>query len=279
MIAIIFVLLNIIIITSNPPASIVAQSNNESDKLEGTENVSQINIPVNSIITWFLGGSGIATFLWGVYEYRKNRILKRQEILFDLIEEFDRRSETEPTKIKIAKDLLDDLTIDENLYNQWKSMKPEHSKDLEPRGYYHISNMGRILKYHGKRNDDDYNAIDGIIIDYGERIIRECFDELLNYFGKLGYLLDRELIKKNEIKYFDYYIKKAVQNEAVMRYARLYEFENFGLLLFGMEPFSSNLLDTKLISNGKTLKWINEQGKIKHYSKLNILQRRLGKDK
>jgi len=80
----------------------------------------------------------------------------------------------------------------------------------------------------------------------------------------LGYLLDRGLIKRDEAKYFYYYIKKAIQNEAVMRYAHLYEFENFGLLLSRMEPFSSNILDTETIPNDKTLKWIKEQGKIKH---------------
>jgi hypothetical protein len=132
--------------------SIHAQPDNESNVMEEKENLSQTNLPINSIITWFIGGSGIATFVWGVYEYRKNRILKRQEILFDLINEFDKRTDTKSSKIRIARDLLDDLTIDENLY-----------------------------------------------------------------------------INKDEIKYFEYYLKRAIQNEAVMRYARLYEFESFGL--------------------------------------------------
>ena len=222
-----------------------AQSNNKSDSPEDKENPSQMNSQINSLITWFVGGSGIVTFIWGVYEYRKNRILKRQEILFDLIKEFDKDLDTQPNKMKYAKDLLDDFTI---------------LVDDKP---YHSSELKEILRYHGYRAGDDYEPIDSKKIDdHGEIEIRASFDELLNYFGKLGYLLDRGLIKKGEIRYFEYYIKRAVKNEAVMRYSRLYEFENFALLLSKMEPFVSHLLNTETSSGKKTLNWIQEQGRI-----------------
>jgi len=29
--------------------------------------------------------------------------------------------------------------------------------------------MKSILKFHGKRNDDDYDIVDGDILDYGEK--------------------------------------------------------------------------------------------------------------
>ena len=38
--------------------------------------------------------------------------------------------------------------------------------------------------------------------------IRKGFDELLDFFGKIGYLLDRGIIMLDEIKYFEYYLKK-----------------------------------------------------------------------
>lgn len=222
-----------------------AQSNNKSDSPEDKENPSQMNSQINSLITWFVGGSGIVTFIWGVYEYRKNRILKRQEILFDLIKEFDKDLDTQPNKMKYAKDLLDDFTI------------------LVDDKAYHSSELKEILRYHGYRAGGDYEPIDSKKIDDHREIeIRASFDELLNYFGKLGYLLDRGLIKKGEIRYFEYYIKRAVKNEAVMRYSRLYEFENFALLLSKMEPFASHLLNTETSSGKKTLNWIQEQGRI-----------------
>ena len=231
-------LITINIFSLNP--LIYAQSNNKSDSPEDKENLSQMNSQINSLITWSVGGGGIVTFIWGVYEYRKNRILKRQEILFVLIQEFDKDLDTQPNKMKDAKTLLDDFNI------------PKYDKS------YKHENLKEILRYHGKREDDDYD-LDGNVDDAGEIEIRASFDELLNYFGKLGYLLDRGLIKKDEIRYFEYYIKKAVKNEAVMRYARLYEFENFALLLVKMEPFARYLLNTKSPSGRKTYNWIKEQ--------------------
>ena len=232
-------LITIIILSLNPLT--YAQSNNKSDSPEDKENLSQMNSQINSLITWSVGGSGIVTFIWGVYEYRKNRILKRQEILFGLIQEFDKDLDTQPNKMKDAKILLDDFNID------------KYGKS------YEHENMKEILRYHGKREDDDYDPIDRKVDDKGEIEIRASFDELLNYFGKLGYLLDRGLVKKDEIRYFEYYIKKAVKNEAVMRYARLYEFENFALLLVKMEPFARYLLNTKSPSGRKAYNWIKEQ--------------------
>ena len=41
--------------------------------------------------------------------------------------------------------------------------------------------------------------IDGPIADKGENEIREHFDVLLDFFGKLGYLLDIKVISKRSI--------------------------------------------------------------------------------
>jgi hypothetical protein len=226
------------------------------------------NSTINSLITLSVGGGGIATFLWGIYEYRKNRILKRQEALFDLIREFDKKDNGEPNKMNLAKLMLDDFTVDEETYSKWEG---HQRKGL---GHYSIGNAERILRYHGQigKNDDNFYSVDrGVsidspIFDYGEIQVRMSFDELLNFFGKLGYLLDRDIIKNEELKYFEYYIKKTIRNRAVMRYARLYEFENFALLLSKIDNFSNYLRDlpeTELPKEHKDTisDWVRNQGR------------------
>lgn len=226
------------------------------------------NSTINSLITLSVGGGGIATFVWGIYEYRKNRILKRQEALFDLIRGFDKRDNGESNKMNLAKMMLDDFTVDEKTYSEWDG----HRK--EGLGHYSIRNAERILRYHGQisKHDDNFYSIDrGVnidspIFDYGEIQIRMSFDELLNFFGKLGYLLDRDIIKNEELKYFEYYIKKTIRNKAVMRYARLYEFENFALLLSETDNFTNYLRDlpeTELPKEHKDTisDWVRNQGR------------------
>ena len=90
--------------------------------------------------------------------------MKRKEILFELIEQFD----DSDSPIRMAVYLLDDHVISPK--DNWKNSN---------RLYYHKSNFGLILRDH-KESDID---------DSGEVIIRESFDSLLEFFGKLGYLL------------------------------------------------------------------------------------------
>ena len=49
---------------------------------------------------------GIGGLFWGLYTYRGAQTLKRQQILFPLIEEFDK-----PSEMSIAKALLDDIEV------------------------------------------------------------------------------------------------------------------------------------------------------------------------
>jgi hypothetical protein len=57
------------------------------------------------LIAWSVGGGGIATFLWGIYEYRRNRILKRQEALFGLIKEEEKKDDAQSNEMNLAKGL------------------------------------------------------------------------------------------------------------------------------------------------------------------------------
>ena len=50
--------------------------------------------------------AGIGGLIWGIYTYNESQILKRQEILFPLIKEFD-----ESDKVYYSKAILDDVSI------------------------------------------------------------------------------------------------------------------------------------------------------------------------
>lgn len=86
--------------------------------------------------------------------------------------------------------------------------------------YENPMDLSDILRNH---EDRDVTASDEIAI-------RMSFDSLLDFFVKLEYLLSLNLIKKTEMEYFDYYIKKTVENAAVVRYMKTYKFPLKGKL-------------------------------------------------
>jgi hypothetical protein len=152
---------------------------------------------------------GLFGLIWGTHTYKDSQILKRKEILFPLMEEFDK---SQP--MIVAKKILDDFQTIKRDYS-------DGDKDWKERDeYYTKSNLERILRDH-KIED---------IHDNGERRIRESFDYLLAFFSKLEYLLKIHLIKENEIFYFRWYINRAAENEAIVGYVKRYEFQLDGTL-------------------------------------------------
>jgi hypothetical protein len=71
-------------------------------------------------------------------------------------------------------------------------------------------------------------------LNQDEIVIRTIFDALLNFFGKLGYLIDTGIITKKELGYFLYYIEKAKDNWALIHYAKNLDYELFAILLYRM---------------------------------------------
>lgn len=147
---------------------------------------------------------GAAGFAWGVYNFRQNQILKRQEIILPLIKEFD-----ESENLSHAKKILDGFVL-------------ERQEEWNANYNYGPSNLGIILRY---LYDKDK------VIDKGEISIRGSFDSLLDFFGKLGYLMDINVITIKEINYFVYFINKALANPHVISYALNYDFQMFAVLL------------------------------------------------
>jgi hypothetical protein len=173
---------------------------------------------------------GIGGGLWGLFnglkEYRNSQeirkqeleeqqrglTLKRQEILFPLIKEFDERE-----NIFYAKELIDSVHI--KLEDNNGKLKTYTKKDLS-----------NLLT----RTEIDYTNP----LDEDEIRIRTIIDSLLNFFGKLGYLMDNELITKKEINYFLYYIEKVIYDESIVTFAKNLDYELFAILLekIGMIP-------------------------------------------
>jgi hypothetical protein len=130
--------------------------------------------------------------------------LKKHEILFPLIKEFD-----DNERMRYAKDLLDSYILKDD---KWDHMD----------GYYCLGNLHRILRKH--------DTLKGGVKDPGERDIRKSFDALSDFFCKLEYLKDLELIDEKEIAYFNYYIYKVAKNDAIKNYIKYYEFPLYGKL-------------------------------------------------
>lgn len=159
-------------------------------------------LDVTTIISTSIAAvAGLAAFIWGMYTYRKEQHIKRKDIVFPLIEEFDRSPE-----MKYAKEILDDRPV---FGSCWKY----------PNDYYHKQSLQLILRSHDKP-----------ITDPGEDAIRRSFDSLLDFFCKLEYLLGIKLIKHEELYYFKYYIWKAADEQSVIDYMINYEFPLYGEL-------------------------------------------------
>ena len=155
--------------------------------------------------------AGLFGVLWGVHTYRQSQLLKRKETIFPLIAEYD-----ESTKMEIAKRILDDFTDIKKKFFEGKIFVAELKGDE----YYTIKNLHDILR-------DDTIATK---FDEGEDEIRDGFDSLLAFFGKLEYLLRIGLIRRTDLSYFQYYIYKVSGNKEVRDYVKLYNFQLYGML-------------------------------------------------
>lgn len=161
---------------------------------------------ITEIITAIASMSAVGAIIFGIFQYKKDQINKKKDILFPLIEEFD----DDCKKMDLAKKLLDEY--------KYKLEGGLHS--MEEGYYYRIENEA-IFRHH----------VPGGINDPRETEVRESFDALLDFFGKIGYLLDVGLLNKKEIGYFEYYINKASKSKSVGTYITNYDFPLYRKLL------------------------------------------------
>lgn len=167
---------------------------------------------------------GIVTGLWAIRRYNQDKIAKRKDIVFPLIEEFDKSKEME-----FAKKILDEKPIIIDL--------------LKCPKYYNEQTLKTLLRYHSPDDEFDFEA----------KKIRKSFDALLNFFCKLDYLRSIDLVKEKEIDYFRFYIDKAARNPAVLCYIRQYRFPLYGKLHYklNIESEKHRWIYTKVIQRKK----------------------------
>jgi|SRR5919112_6715034 hypothetical protein len=151
---------------------------------------------------------GIGGFIWGIFTYNKAQNVKKAEIIFPLIKEFD-----ECRTMDYAKDILDEKII---------TIRSDHFPYTFTR--YDQSDLKYLLRNHQEGD-----------IEEKESKVRKSFDSLLDFFCKLDYLLEIKLIEKREILYFRYYVDKVVNDVYVIKYIDIYKFPLHGNLHESLE--------------------------------------------
>lgn len=145
-------------------------------------------IPVAAVIG-AVGGS-IAS-VWGIYEYAQAQILKRKEILFELIKELETCN-----KLQLIRNILDRYVI-----------PPEYNWRLfNEKKYYSLKNLREILD----EGNDDPGAVE----------IKKSLDELLRFLSRIEYLFNIGVIKESETEYFKYLVVEAMRNQAIIDFAK-----------------------------------------------------------
>ena len=152
---------------------------------------------------------------WGTHTYRESQVLKRKEIVFPLMDEFD-----ESEKMEVAKRILDDFSDIKKRF-----LDPKNIKTVKHEGYYHKHHLDEILRFHKVPDDDDKDRENLCSFDDGESEIRHSFDTLLAFLSKLEYLRKIQLIREEDLCYFRYYINKAAENKDVRAYVKDYDFQ------------------------------------------------------
>jgi hypothetical protein len=64
----------------------------------------------------------------------------------------------------------------------------------------------------------------------GEDKVRNSFDELLAFFARLEYTMALELVKREQLYLFNYFIEKAAQNPGVVNFIQIYKAPLYGNL-------------------------------------------------
>lgn len=150
-----------------------------------------------------IGGAigGLFLFFRGFIEYRKANRTKRAEFLDKMINEFNA-----PEK-KVAIGLLDDFG-----YNG------EH-------GFCAVR-LDEVLRDHTKQPIANLVEVD----------CRKSFDALLDFYTRLSYYIQNDLMSSRELIYFRYYLEKVRDNPAVRAYIARYFYPKDFAELFDALP-------------------------------------------
>jgi hypothetical protein len=173
---------------------------------------------------------GLGGFGFGIFSYFRNELERRKQTIFPLIEEFNT-----DRKLFVAKSLLDNYSFRREVLARFSFTQNFDVPDEAyiKRGSIMAEGKGGFIAEYENPKDLKHilrNHEDGDVTASDEIAIRMCFDSLLDFFVKLEYLLSMDLIKKTEMEYFDYYLKKTADNAAVVGYMKTYKFPLKGKL-------------------------------------------------
>lgn len=152
-------------------------------------------------VDFIIPSIGIGTLIVAIITYHRNQIIKRADVIFPLITEFDNSE-----KMFFAKKILDNFHI--RVTNQGPN--------------WHKGDLSVILRI--PSTDESYSYSDDQIK------IRESFDALLDFLCKLDYLIKINLITKNELSYFNYYVDRLVNEPSIIKYLKNFNFPLYGRL-------------------------------------------------
>jgi len=168
---------------------------------------------ITTLIPTVVGGVGA---FWGIFTYREAQKLKRKEILFPLIDEFDNSK-----KMFLAKSILDDFTCSlpdspEDASQLGKIILQDYKNPKDLKELYHVDNLSRALRYHKAEQAED-------VTDQRELAVRQSFDAIIDFYAKLEYLKRIGLLKEEELDYFNYYYDKLASSKVVKDYVDKYK--------------------------------------------------------
>jgi hypothetical protein len=75
------------------------------------------------------------------------------------------------------------------------------------------------------------NEKKGSELNKDEIIIPNVIDSVVNFLGKLGYRIYMGILTRRDIGFFEYYVKKAKEDKAVMQFAKRLHYDLFLLFL------------------------------------------------
>ena len=161
---------------------------------------------------------GVVAFLFGRFEYLKSVKVRRAEFLDKLAQEFN------DPKMFLAKKILDDFWIEPN---GDPNLSDEHLVYLGSREKIEKEllkeQVKSLLRHHSEEP----------VTGYGAHKARQSFDDLLDFFTKMQHYLDLKLVRKKDLRYFTYYLRKCVRKAdgAVLKYAKHYEYPSISKLI------------------------------------------------
>lgn len=156
----------------------------------------------------------IIAFFFTICTWKEQNRMKRADFLEQKIIEFN------DTSTFLARAVLDNFALCDTCNNRFsqvsdKEMVTIGSSRTGDTTDIQFSNIGKTL------NEDHPST------NISKQRVRASFDHLLDFFGKLEYYLNLDLLTEEEIRYFDYYIRKCVGSEPIKQYAHDFNFDLF----------------------------------------------------